>query len=85
VIGLGLYLAILGSLLTRVLSFARAEKMLWLSMFANLLPHLAAASMEYSKLVWLIFAMILAQPSGHPKSPLPGKPAARELFRRRAV
>ena len=84
-VGLGLFLAMLASALTRVLSFPRAEKMLWLSVFVNFLPHMASSSLECQKVVWLIVAMILAQPRGGWESPLPGKPVARELFRRGAV
>jgi len=84
VIGLGLFLAIFGGLLLRVFSLPRAEKMLWISVLANMVPHLAAGSMEYQKSIWLIFAMIVAQPSSVPETLLPGKPDAKETAGRRA-
>ena len=85
VVGAGFYMAIIGGLVIKVLTFPRAEKMLWLAALAAVLPNFVAGSMEYQKSVWLIFGMILAQPRGDPKSSLHGKPAAREPVRRRAV
>ncbi len=83
-----LYLTAVGMLTAGVFKLPRAEKMLWLSMFAGLAPHIVTASMEYGKSVWFVFAMIMVQNKllGRKKSvpPLGGRPR-REVFRPKAV
>jgi O-antigen ligase len=61
VIGLALYSMAWALPLYRILRLPRAEKALWITMLAGLLPILMSGSEEYHKLVWLVWAMLLSQ------------------------
>ena len=61
VIGFGLFVTFGVALIRRVLRMPSEERVLWIKILACYFPMLIVSSEEYSKLTWLLFALILRQ------------------------
>jgi len=60
-IGLGLYLLFWILLLIAMLGLPKAERTLWLIVFASFSPAILSASAEHDKTLWFLCALVLAQ------------------------
>ena len=80
-VGLVIYTAIWLLLLADTWSMPKIDRTFWFIMLASNLPSVMSASLEYSKTLWFIWAMILVQKAGAARNlsalarPLPGRVA----------
>ncbi len=80
-IGVAVYTAIWLLLLADIRSMPKIDRTFWIIMIASNLPSVMSASLEYSKTLWFIWAMVFAQSAAlraNPSAlarPLPGRVA----------